>query len=216
MPRAFAAYHKDWTAPAEFFPAQGFPKVRDMVNFLQELTEMPTLISRPNSPITPLQPDDLPALHAMAPTLWRGLTVNDLHKHLFQNPYFNPQALFVLRSRIDQQPMAVGLLIEDATFADPSQLDANQPCFRLGAFGTEGMQHKRVNGMFSFVVPEQSRSGAALAMDLMGHAAATFDDSSAHGVAAQVPSDQPHLLRFYQGHFRRQGSFPVYERVLKS
>jgi hypothetical protein len=49
-------------------------------------------------------------------------------------------------------------------------------------------------------------------MDLMGHAAALLDGTTAHAVAAQVPSDQKHLLAFYQGHFRRQGSFPVYER----
>jgi hypothetical protein len=33
--------------------------------------------------------------------------------------------------------------------------------------------------------------------------------------AAQAPSDVPHLLRFYQSHFRHQGSFPVLERSLK-
>jgi hypothetical protein len=76
------------------------------------------------------------------------------------------------------------------------------------------MQHKRVNGLFSFVAPKDSRSGAAVTMDLLSHAAARLDGGSAHAVAAQVPSDQPHLLRFYQSHFRRQGSFPVYERVL--
>jgi hypothetical protein len=32
--------------------------------------------------------------------------------------------------------------------------------------------------------------------------------------AAQVASNVPHLLRFYQNYFRRQGSFPVYERAL--
>jgi hypothetical protein len=213
LKRALAAYHKDWAAPAEFFPAHGFPKVRDMVNFLQELTEMPTLVTRPSSPVTPFKPDDLPALHAMAPDLWRGLTVDGLRKHLLENPYFPPESLFVIRSRADRQPLAVGLLVEDPAYADPKQLDANQPCFRLGAFGTEGMQPKRVNGLFSFVVPP-ARSAAAFAMDLMGHAAALLDGTTAHAVAAQVPSDQAHLLAFYQGHFRRQGSFPVYERRL--
>ena len=33
-------------------------------------------------------------------------------------------------------------------------------------------------------------------------------------LAAQVPSDAPHLLRFYQRLFRRQGSFPILERTL--
>jgi hypothetical protein len=211
--RALAAYHNDWAAPAEFFPAHGFPKVRDVVNFIQELTEMPTMMARPGAPITPFRPDDLPALYAMAPDLWPGLTVDDLGKHLLENPYFGPESLFAIRSRSDQQPLAVGILIEDAVYADPRQLDANQPCFRLGAFGAEGMQHKRINGLFSIVVPKESRSGAALAMDLMSHAASLLDAGTAHAVAAQVPSDQPHLLRFYQSHFRRQGSFPVYEQV---
>ena len=33
-------------------------------------------------------------------------------------------------------------------------------------------------------------------------------------VAAQVASDAPHLMRFYKQYFRRQGSFPVFERPL--
>jgi hypothetical protein len=211
--RAFAAYHKDWTGPATFFAAHGFPKVREMVNFLQELTEMPTLVTRPSAPMTALQPTDLPALHAMAPELWRDLTVDDLRKHLLNNPYFPPESLFVIRSRADQLPLAVGILVEDPSYADPKQLDASQPCYRLGAFGTEAMQHKRVNGLFSFVVP-RTRSSSGFALDLMGHAASRLEGTSAHAVAAQVPSDVPHLLMFYQSHFRRQGSFPVYEKVL--
>jgi hypothetical protein len=208
--RAFAAYHKEWAGPAEFFPAHGFPKARDMVNFLQNVAELPTLVSRPNSPVTPFQPADVPALHAMARELWPDLTPDDLRKCWLNNPYFPPESLFVIRSRTDQQPLAVGILVEDPTFADPKALDANQPCFRLGAFGTEGMQHKRVNGLFSFVADRQ-RSSPGLALDLMGHAAARLDGTF---VAAQVPSDVPHLLTFYQSHFRRQGSFPVYEQVL--
>jgi len=33
-------------------------------------------------------------------------------------------------------------------------------------------------------------------------------------LAAQAPSDAQPLLRFYKQYFRRQGSFPIYERVL--
>jgi hypothetical protein len=211
--RAVAAYHKDWAGVATFFAAHGMPKVRDMVNFYQEVTEMPTMVTRPTTPITPFEASELPALYAMGGELWRGLTEAELGKHVLENPYIPPDALFCVRSRTDRRPLAVGMLIEDPSFADPKLLDANQPCFRLGAFGTEGMQPKRINGLFSFVAP-RDRSAAAFALDLMAYAANRVDDSSAHAIAGQVPTDAPHLLMFYQSHFRRQGSFPVYEKVL--
>lgn len=213
LPRAYAAYHKDWTAPATFFPAHGMPKARDMVNFYQELTDMPTMVTKPSSAITPFEPADLPHLHAMAPDLWHGMSQKDLWRHLLENPYFPPESLFVIRSRTDRKPLAVGLLIEDPAFADPKTLDSSQPCFRLGAFGGEWGQPKRVNGLFSFAAA-RDRSAFAFALDMMSHAAAKLDGTSAHAVAAQVPSDVPHLLMFYQSHFRRQGSFPVYEMKL--
>ena len=92
------------------------------------------------------------------------------------------------------------------------RMDATQPCFRLGAFGTEGLAHKRINGLFSIIFP-RGRSSAAFALELMEHAAAKLDGTTATAIAAQVPSDAPHLLAFYQTHFRRQASFPVFERV---
>jgi hypothetical protein len=211
--RAFAAYHREWTAPAQFFAAHGMPKTREMVNFYQELTDMPTMLTRPSSPIGPFAPGDLPALHAMGSDLWHGLTEKELWRRLLENPYFAPESLFVVRGRGDGTPLAVGILIENPAFADPKQTDPSQPCFRLGAFGGEWDQPKRVNGMFSFVAAKD-RSAFAFALDLMGHAAAKLDGTSARGVAAQVPSDVPHLLMFYQSHFRRQGSFPVFEKAL--
>ena len=48
----------------------------------------------------------------------------------------------------------------------------------------------------------------------MGHAAYRLQQSDLDCLAAQVPSDVPHLLRFYQHLFRRQGSFPILERTL--
>jgi hypothetical protein len=87
------------------------------------------------------------------------------------------------------------------------------PCFRLGAFGTEGMDCKRVNGLFSFLC-RSGREVSAMALDLMGHAAFRLEETSTAWLGAQVPSDVPHLLRFYQQHFRRQGSFPVFEKTL--
>ena len=39
-------------------------------------------------------------------------------------------------------------------------------------------------------------------------------DADIDTLAAQVPTDAPHLLAFYQSYFRPQGTFPVYERPL--
>ena len=119
----------------------------------------------------------------------------------------------MLRRRKDGAPAGVGVLVENPAYADPRQLDAAMPCFRLGAVGAEGMQAKRVNGLFSFAAAE-GRDFPVIGLDLLGHAALRLQDTETSTFAAQAPSDAPHLLRFYQQYFRRQGSFPVYERSL--
>src|ERR1700688_2458020 len=47
LPTAFAAYRIDWPAQCEFFLAHGFKPAREMVNFVMELTDMPTPSARP-------------------------------------------------------------------------------------------------------------------------------------------------------------------------
>jgi hypothetical protein len=76
------------------------------------------------------------------------------------------------------------------------------------------MQVKRIRGMFSFLAkPDGNLS--PLGLDLMGHAAfRLLETDDVSSLAAQVPSDAPALLRFYERYFRRQGSFPVFEREL--
>lgn len=214
LPLAFAAYRPDWPAQAAFFEAHGFRKVRDMVNFVLDLPDMPTSAARPSIPFSTLRREDLRIIRDLAPEALRVTSVADLERHFFNNPYFGPEAVFVLRGRVEMLPVAVGILIDNPTYADPKAVDSNMPCFRLGAFGTEGMETKRINGMFSFLA-KADRDVNRLAMDLMGYAASRLEQSDAGTLAAQVPSDAPHLLRFYQQHFRKQGSFPVFERSLK-
>lgn len=213
LPLAFAAYRGDWPATHEFFLAQGFVKAREMVNFVIDIVEMPTPAARPSSPLTAMRREDVPAVFQLAPEALRVRTPAELEMHLFENPYFSPEALFVLRSRAGDTAVGVGIVIENATYADPKIVDSAMPCFRLGAFGTEGMQVKRINGLFSFLT-RNDHNASALALDLMGHAAFRLRETDMETLAAQVPSDVPHLLRFYQQHFRRQGSFPVFEKAL--
>ncbi len=210
---AFAAYRPDWPAVHDFFTAHGFRRAREMVNYVLDIIDMPTPPARPSSTITPMQPADVPAVLALAPNLIRAATAEELERHLFHNPYFGPEAAFVLRGRTAGEPLAAGLFVENPDYSDPKQVDANMPCFRLGAFGTEGLSTKRIHGMFSFVTrPDQSVS--SLGLDLVGHAAFRLQKSDLGTFAAQVASDVPHLARFYQQHFTRQGSFPVFVRDL--
>lgn len=210
---AFAAYRGDWPKVHDFFLNHEFKRSREMVNFIIDIVEMPTPAARPSNPFAPLQRKDIPDLLKLAPEVFRVTTVPELERHLFENPYFGSDSVYVLRSRTGDVPIAAGIVISKPGYADPSQVDSAMPCFRLGAFGTEGMQTKRINGLFSFITKADHHAGG-LALDLMGHAAFRLRETELESLAAQVPSDVPHLLRFYQQHFRRQGSFPVFERVL--
>jgi hypothetical protein len=118
-----------------------------------------------------------------------------------------------MRGRSDGRPLAAALLVANPAYADPRQLDSAMPCFRLGAFGTEGLTTKRVNGLFSLLAAD-GRDVSPLGLDLLGHAALRLQDTEVESLAAQVGSDVPHLVRFYKQYFRRQGAFPIYERSL--
>jgi hypothetical protein len=210
---AFAAYRADWAPQRDFFLQHGFQPAREMVNFVMELTAMPTSSARAVRVVAPLRPEDVPAVFALAPSVLRVKTAAELEQHLLHNPYFAPESVFVLRNRNENQPLAVGVLVENATYANPKQVDAAMPCFRLGAFGTEGMTWKRINGLFS-VLGSESRDLNPLALDLLGYASFRLHSTKVEALAAQAPSDAAHLMRFYKQYFREQGRFPIFERTL--
>ena len=212
LTRAFAAYRADWPVQQEFFQKNGFQLRREMVNFTLDLVDMPTPMARPSSTVGPATPDDIPAILEFGANI---LLIRDraaLEAYLFQNPYFPADSVFALRNR-SGAPLAVGLLVANPDYANPLQVDAAMPCFRLGAFGTEVMQTKRINGLFSFLAAD-ARDTHPLALDLMGYAAYKLRDTDVDTFGAQVPSDAGHLLRFYKQYFQRQASLPVLERVL--
>jgi hypothetical protein len=213
MTRAFAAYRGDWEPQRDFFLARGFEARREVINYVMDLAEMPTPAARASSSIGQLTPDDMAAVLKLAPRLIRSATPEELGRHLLQNPYFPPKAVFALRSKVDDAPVAVGVIVDNPAYANPKQVDAAMPCFRAGAFGSEGMQVKRTNGLFSIAVAD-NRDVSPLALDLLGHAAFLLQESDLETICAQVPSDATQLVRFYKQYFRRQGTFPLYEREL--
>ncbi len=213
MNKAFAAYRADWPAQRDFFLKHGFAQAREMVNFVVDLADLPTPAARPHTLLTTPKPEDMPGLFALAPEALRVGSPAELERHLLHNPYFSPDSVFVLHHRTDGTPVAVGILVVNEGYADPLQVDSGMPCFRLGAFGTEGLTWKRINGLFSFL----AKAGPTLTpygLDLLRAAAVRLEPTDLGMLAAQCPSDVPHLMKFYQAYFRRQGSFPVFERNL--
>lgn len=213
LPRAFTAYRADWHAQLEFFRNNGFQPLREMVNFVLDIVEMPTPMARPNSSIGPANPDDVPTLLEMGANVLLIRDRSALEQYLFHNSYFSADSVYALRARAGGPALAIGILIADPSFANPRQIDAAMPCFRLGAFGTEGMTTKRINGLFSFLTAD-TRNAHPLALDLLGYAAYRLQDTDVETFSAQVPSDAGHLLRFYKQYFQRQASFPILERTL--
>jgi len=211
LTKVFAAYRRDWQPVLQFLTDRGFGVARDIINYWADPVDLPTLVNRSKLPINRLQRADIPALAAMGKGLIR-LPEDKLENYYFANPYFPAEAFLVLRAP-DETPMAVGIGLESSTYADVKKIDPLAPCFRLGAFGTEGLNTKRVNGLFSFVVatPQQALT-AGLA--LLSEASQEMTDGTVTALAAQCPSDVPHLVNFYTRYFKEHGRFPMLEKQL--
>ncbi|MBY0458997.1 MAG: hypothetical protein K2V38_16800 [Gemmataceae bacterium] len=211
LTRVFAAYRRDWDGVLGFLAGRGFAVAREVVNFWADPVDLPTLVNRSKVPIDRLRRDDLPAVAAMGAGVIR-LPADALEGYFFANPYFPAEAVLVLRDP-SGTPLAVGIGLESTTYADVRKIDPLAPCFRLGAFGTEGLNTKRVNGLFSFLVGNpQDTTAAGLA--LLSEASQEMTEGTVSALAAQCPSDAPPLLGFYARHFREHGRFPVLELAL--
>jgi hypothetical protein len=207
----FAAYRHDWQPVLQFFTDCGFRRARDMINYFADPVDLPTLVNRSKLPISRLQRDDLPAIAAMGRGIIR-LPEAKLENYFFANPYFPAEAFLLLRTP-SGVPKAIAIGLESSTYADVKMLDPWAPCFRLGAFGTEGLNTKRVNGLFSFLVADPAETLTA-GLALLSEASQEMTEGTVNALAAQCPSDVPHLVNFYARYFKEQGRFPVLEKAL--
>lgn len=210
--RLFAAYRRDWEPVLRFLADNGFAKARDVVNYAADPVELPTVASRTGPPIRRMERSDLPALAAMGQGLLR-VPAGEMEAYYFSNPYFPAEAFFVMDGRDGGGPVAIGVGLESSTWADVKRVDPLAPCFRMGAFGTEGLNTKRVNGLFSYLVSKPEHAIPA-GLGLLAEASQNMTDGTVNALAAQCPTDAPHLLNFYTHYFKEQGRFPVYEREL--
>lgn len=211
--KAFCAYRKDWPTVNAFFQKHEFVLAREMVNFVLAFENMPTPSARLGSSVTRAREEDIPAIFALDPTVFRVASADALKTAIWNNPWFGPESVFVMRNP-DGSPSSAGIFITKAEYADPRAVDSAMPCFRLGAFGTEGMTTKRIRGLFTFVTA-RDRNVFSAGMDMLGYATSLLrDEDEISCYAAQVASDSAGLYAFYQRVFERQGSFPIYERDL--
>ena len=210
--KTFAAYHAGWSKVADFFQSQGFEQKREMLNFVMGLLDMPTASPVVNLQIKPIQPEDVPAVMELVRPISLADSDDMLKDSWMNNPWFSPDAFFTLKSR-EGVIEGVSVVVLNPDYADPTAVDGNLPCFRLGAFGTEGQNWKRINGQFSFVVRDPRRV-SPVGLDLLKHVSSLFEEAELESVSAQVPSDAPHLVHYYRQYFEPQGKFPLFERSL--
>lgn len=208
----FTAYRRDWEPVLRFFEERGFTKTREIVNFATSPLDLPTIANRGGLPIRPLATSDMPALAEMGRGFLR-LPVEKLEAYYFSNPYFPVEAFKVVEERGGGAPVAIGVGLESPTWADARKVDSLAPCFRMGAFGTEGLNTKRVNGLFSYVVSKPEHALPA-GLGLLNEASQEMTEGSVSTICAQCPTDQPHLMNFYTRYFKEQGRFPVLEKTL--
>lgn len=211
LAKVFTAYRKDWNAVHAFFADRGFVKAREIINYWADPVDLPTIANRSGLPISRLKREDIPALAEMGKGLIR-VPADKLEHYFFSNPYFPVEAMLVMRGRDNGEPVAAAMGLEVAPWADVKKVDPLAPCFRMGAFGTEGLNAKRVNGLFSLVAKPEHTISAGLG--LLSEATQEMTEGTVHALAAQCPSDAPHLTNFYGRYFKEQGRFPILEKAL--
>ncbi len=126
---------------------------------------------------------------------------------------FHPMPPSSLRGKTEGQLAAAGILIVNPAYADPTQVDCGH-----AVFPARGVRHRRNDDeahQWPVQFPDAGRPRCQPARPRPARLClADAGDTDVSTVAAQVSSAVPHLLRFYERYFRKQGSFPIFEREL--
>jgi hypothetical protein len=213
IPEAWAAYRADWSPVLDLLRGHGFLDKRQMINYVAEVDKLPSNAVLPASRVVePAGPEVIRDLINLAPGLYPEEDPSAIASFFRENPFHDfTRSLVALKDADSGETRAVGLLVVDARFADPTKIDPAMPCFRLGAFGTERQRHKRVNGLFSAVYADEADGEILLSWLVETRAR----PAGLTHIAAQAPSDAPALGVLYDRYFRRQGGFPILSRRLE-
>ena len=201
----FGAYRRDWEPVLGFLTSRGFAVTREVINLWAEPDRTAHACGSRKNADKPPRRADLPAVVAMGRGILR-LPESELESYFFANPYFPVEAFLVQRAT-DGTPTAMAIGLENSLYADVKKVDPLAPCFRLGAFGSEGLNAKRINGLFSFLVANPANAITA-GLALLHEASEEMTDGTVTALAAQCPSDAPHLARLLLAVLSRTRPFP--------
>ena len=213
VPEAWAAYRADWSPVLELLREHGFVDKRQMINYVAEVTDLPATAVLPTSRvIEPAGPEGTRELIDLAPGLYPDEDLGAIERFYRDNPFHDfSQSLFALKDAGSGEVRALGLLVVDGRFADPTKIDAAMPCFRLGAFGYGAAAAQAGE----WPVLGRLRDGADGELLLSWLVGTRARPAGLTHIAAQAPSDAPVLCALYDRFFRRQGAFPILSRRLQ-
>lgn len=207
---AWAAYRSDWEPVHDRLHLYGFTHLRDMINYVAELGRLPRTQLPQDRDIGPLERLELTGALRMASNVLPGEPIAEPDRFFWESPYLAPEGLLAIRERGTGRLLGAAVIVINPGYADPTQINAAMPCFRLGTWGTETQRHKRVNGLVSCVFNDDQTGEW-----LLSEAARRLETAGLTHAAAQAASDDEKTRALY-GHFMaQQGSFPMLARALE-
>src|SRR5262249_11565751 len=161
---------------------RGFARSREMINYVADVSDLPAGVPPREGAFAPVGREEFRQAVAMGEGLFVGEDPEAVAGFYAESPYVTPVGLFALNNVRDDPLRGLGVAIVDGRYADPTQIDAAMPCFRLGSLGTEVERHKRVKGMISVVFRDEEDGVALLA-----EASRRLRQAGLAHAAAQVP-----------------------------